>query len=294
MNAASLDPRLLSDYAWSAWASLGVPGWDRGTFAACVDVEALILFTATIDGLDPRLRQEALSWCVSNIDLISRSRIGGLLRNEGASQDGRWQGFASTLSALTKRPWPQAAGPAERIEVRPVGVRADDPQALALRTRGLMGATSRSEIVRALLLNEPGARVGMRELLEETGFTRKSASDALGGLELAGVVRSSRVGNAARFELRGRASLDDLLGPLPRVRESQRLLLRVTCALLRAAQDLQNASERVAHVESVRVASEIEKVIQAARPGRAADTDSLESIVTWCRGGLERALEPGD
>ena len=40
----------LVEYAWRAWSCLGVAGWKHGSFAACVDIDALVLLTTMTGG----------------------------------------------------------------------------------------------------------------------------------------------------------------------------------------------------------------------------------------------------
>jgi len=80
MSLPNLDLQIVEKYAWAAWSAIGVPGWHPDRFRACVDPEALLLLTAALGDRDPRLREGAVAWCASNLDLVSRSRLGGLLK----------------------------------------------------------------------------------------------------------------------------------------------------------------------------------------------------------------------
>ena len=57
--------RNVVDLCWGAWSELGVSGWSRTHMTWAIDPEPLIVFTAIAD-LDPRLRDEALDWCIRN------------------------------------------------------------------------------------------------------------------------------------------------------------------------------------------------------------------------------------
>jgi hypothetical protein len=48
----SFTTELAIDYAWSAWSALGVSGWSAARFAACVDIEALVLLTGCLGDAD--------------------------------------------------------------------------------------------------------------------------------------------------------------------------------------------------------------------------------------------------
>src|SRR2546428_260977 len=61
----------LTDLAWQHWTELGVSGWrlrERQRPAevdVAIDPEPLIFLTAAVAGIDPRLRDEAIDWCVT-------------------------------------------------------------------------------------------------------------------------------------------------------------------------------------------------------------------------------------
>ena len=62
--------RNVVDLCWGAWSELGVSGWSRTHVTWAIDPEPLIVFTAIAD-LDPRLRDEALDWCIRNSRHVS-------------------------------------------------------------------------------------------------------------------------------------------------------------------------------------------------------------------------------
>src|SRR5690242_10378267 len=63
------------DLAWSHWTALGVRGVLHGLQDG-VDIEALLLFTATLRDADPRLYDEVIDWCVLyGRDCVSISRL---------------------------------------------------------------------------------------------------------------------------------------------------------------------------------------------------------------------------
>ena len=64
---------------WSLWSELGVHGWERKHCGWWIDPEALIVFTATLDPANPRLRDEAMASCLGHRRLQSNVRIKSLL-----------------------------------------------------------------------------------------------------------------------------------------------------------------------------------------------------------------------
>ncbi len=141
----------IADYAWNAWACLGVAGWRRRGFAACIDIDALVLLTGRLGDGDARLRDESLDWCASNLEYVARSRLVHLLKDGGAP--GSWGAYAATLQHATKQSWPGSSQP---FGWHPSGKsrlpQHADGATLALRARALFGATARAEAIRILML----------------------------------------------------------------------------------------------------------------------------------------------
>lgn len=280
----------LLDYAWSAWAALGLSSWSAAEFAASVDIESLLLLTGSFADEDARLRDESIDWCASNLGLVSRSRLAHLVR--GVSRGEAWPTYAATLQAATKQSWPGAGEPVDwsptrksKLPERSAGA------ALALRCRGLMGTTARSEIVRVLLLDESGRPWEIRDLVTEVGYTKRGVAEAVEGLRLAGVVKSIMLGNARAYSLARPEEMVALLGPLPRVRTSQRAVIRVLIETVRATEQLANSSARVRVVEEARVLRELEPELHRVDPRvTIPGSDRLDFVRGWCALRCDEAL----
>ena len=280
----------LLDYAWSAWAALGVSSWSDAEFVACVDIESLVLLTGCFADEDARLRDESIDWCASNVGLVSRSRLAHLVRR-GSPADA-WATYAATLQQATKQTWPGAGKPLDWSPTRKSKLpHRHTGAALALRCRGLMGTTARSEIVRVLLLDESGRPWEIRDLVTEVGYTKRGVAEAVEGLRLAGVVRSIALGNARAYSLARPEEMTALLGPLPRVRSSQRALIRVAIETVQATDRLASASPRVRVVEEARLLRELEPDLHRVDPRvTLPDSDRLDFLREWCSLRCEEAL----
>lgn len=284
-TSAALRERLVA-YAWNAWSTLGVAGWKAETLHVCIDVDALVLLTGRLGDTDSRLRDESIDWCASNLALVSRSRLAHL-RPDDTTEVG-WSAYAATLQRITKQRWPGAgtgfeweASRKSRTPVRAEGA------TLALRCRALFGATARGELVRILLMEEGDRALDARELTVEAAYTKRSVAEALDHLQLAGLVAASTVGNARRFRFHKRREVEALLGPIPRVRTSQRAFCRVLWEILRASELLHGASERVQRVEAARIAAEFGPDIQRVRSGAFGDGEApptMHDLVAWAIG----------
>jgi len=175
----------------------------------------------------------------------------------------------------------------EPRDVRGVGASTESPACLTLRLRGLVGATARSEILRTLLLAGESAGLAARDLAHETGFSKATLSEALRGLRLAGVVRSDSIGNSQQHVLRSREPLTNLVGPIPPIASSQRLLTQVAQVLIDIDQSpLRSAPSSVREVETMRLVREVSKIFQGS-PDRASTPQeartSLIGAARWCR-----------
>ncbi len=271
----------IADYAWNAWACLGVAGWRRRGFAACIDIDALVLLTGRLGDGDARLRDESLDWCASNLEYVARSRLVHLLKDGGAP--GSWGAYAATLQHATKQSWPGSSQP---FGWHPSGKsrlpQHADGATLALRARALFGATARAEAIRILMLDASENAVDAREVAVEASYTKRSVAQALASLEVAGLVRSTSVGNSHPYQLRRRAELEALLAPMPTLRTSQRAFCRVAWSVLSAAESA--ASATVRRVEGARLVRELASDLALACPQSRADdgrSPSLDDLLAW-------------
>lgn len=284
----------LVEYAWRAWSCLGVAGWEHGSFAGCVDIDALVLLTGLLGDDDARLRDESIDWCVSNVALVSRSRLAHLLRD--TSPNPAWVAYAGTLQAATKQRWPGAGLPFEWIpshKSRPSERRSGST--LGLHCRALFGATARGEVVRILLMEDGDRPLDVRDIASEARYTKRAIAEALDNLRLAGIVRAIPFGNSNRHVLQCRAELEALLGPGPRLRSSQRATCRVLWAIARVVEENSNVSERVQRVEIARLAGDLQTDIRRIDPqGRVVGTEAptLDALAAWGIARCDEVLAP--
>ena len=274
----------LVDYAWSAWSCLGVAGWSKSSFAGCIDIDALVLMTGRLGDTDARLRDESIDWCVSNIALVARSRLAHLLRGDETNPS--WAAYAATLQSATKQRWPGAGTAFDWTASRKSRVpdRADG-STLALRCRALLGATARGEVVRILLLEEGNRALDARDLAVEAAYTKRSISEALENLRIAGLVVATSAGNSLRFHFQRRVEIEALLGPLPEIRTSQRAFCRVLWAILRASEEAADTSARIRLVEGARLVRELEPEMRRIDPDAVVlggEPPSLDVLLDWC------------
>ncbi len=251
------------EVVWSAWAEMGVAGWKSRAFPLAIDPEALVLWTGCLGDADPRLRDEALDWCISYSTLISRSRLRRMLDIWPVSAS--WSSFAATLEAKTGQEWPGSGKPLRFEASGKSELHAEGrPALLALRLRGLFGTTARAELLRVLLLAPPERRWSIAELTTEACYTKGNISEALGNLSTGGAVESTREGNALRFRLRHRADLAALAAPLPSSRDSFLWRALITWRLTAHIDEFATASATVRHVESAKLLAALAPTLSRA------------------------------
>lgn len=207
---------------WAQWSALGV-GSTAEYRPVTVDLEALLLGTWSFGRTDPRLFDEALSWCCRFGDLVNAKRLDKILGELDAPSTSRVAGaWAETVRAHGSADWKlgidmradsspneslfyndefdnQPRGPHQdaifekwemsrgTFEVRENASSPDfsEPRLVQLAARKLMGAGCRSEVF-ALLLEDVQATTN--ELAEMAVYSRRFVQDVLGDLKDAGLL----------------------------------------------------------------------------------------------------------
>lgn len=278
--------RALVAFAWSSWAELGVPGWERSHREWCIDPEALMLLTESIGDNDPRLFEEANRWCADHRALLSRSRWTKLRAGWPVAFEVLRLPELDAASASTERV-------VRRFEVVTSSKRSRTTSTptraawLGLRLRSAFGPTARAELARILMLELVDATATATDFALEAACTKRNAADALEMLRDAGLVESIEQGNRLHFELRHRDSLEDVFGPLPKVRTSFAAASRVLAALARMERELSGESAAVRAIEArehvARLAADLRRV-GTRIPKIAPGTDAWGPILEWANG----------
>jgi hypothetical protein len=232
-------------FAWDEWAQMGMLASPHRSSSWAQDPEALIVFSLEVGRSDPRLFDELLDWLVMNQGLISTRRLRAMSTVDGdeAIVDaalawvGRHTSKRQTIVAgyqgeptLLFRgvgafvPHPDesfaahgflrpAVSPSGKSGVPDLGL----PINLAFRMRQILGVGARAEVARTLLtIDAPGADLSL--LTRAAGFARRNVTEAVAGLNLAGVLSIMSAGREQRVRVdreRWRAFLGE--GPAWRV-----------------------------------------------------------------------------
>lgn len=294
--------RALLELAWSHWTALGVSGWRLGSRGAdarddvAIDPEALILLTAALGSVDPRLRDEATDWCVSFGRYVSKVRLKNLLRFDVADQ-GAVAGFAATVNHHAHTGWPatgarpRAFKPTLRSELVVHG----GASTIRLRARLLLGVSARAEIV-VLLASDPGSGSSASDLAERASYGRRNVVEALDALVRVGIVREIGTRGARRYALADRGILQPLIGPIPSTLIVWGVAFRACSIALRTLQTYERASPIVRSVEAAKAAEMIGTELQLSEMSASEPPptrgDAWDGLGPWALQFVERLRDP--
>jgi len=206
--------------ARSSWVELGASGWAQRTFDVAIDLEPLMALTATIGGVDPRLVEQANLWTATYPEFVSRAR---LKRQTEALGPGKVPGLPDLPVDGRRKDLGGESQP---------GLRLGAPASLQMRLRSAFGVGARAELLRIMLVGEPGVRFAASDLAPLAGYSKRNVEMALRGLERANLVSKTRNISAFAWRIVRREELVSLFGPLPRSSVSFASLVAVIIGLL--------------------------------------------------------------
>lgn len=289
-SSAELQEGLL-DLAWSLWAELGVPGWDRRHTSHAIDPEPLVIFTAWLGDTDPRLRDESIDWCIRYGRHVSGARLRNLLADEPEDRRSSFGWYAATVNANSPFRWPSATEPRS---YKPTGKArlADLHRAslISLRLRSIFGVTARAEILRAMLGN-PGPALAAADLAPDVGYTKRNVAEALEALRIAGLLEVSPWRNQLRYRLAKVDELLSLVGAVPAIFPRWRFIFRVLMRLLETVRTTEGLQSSVRLVETDKALRTMDGDLRNAdlpNPG-PSDQPREEAFSSWAN-NLVRSL----
>ena len=236
--------------AWSLWAELGVSGWQRSHSSHAIDPERLILFTASFDDTDPRLRDEATDWCITYGRYASVTRLRNLLTVQMPELRAAFGQTAATVNAHSGLRWPSATQARPYTRTRRSEV-ADfnRPSLVVLRLRALFGVGARAEVVRAFLA-DPSARHSAADVAADAGYTKRNIAEALEALRMAGLLEVHALRNQRLYGLADAGWLTALPGGLPSSYPAWSSVFRVLDGLIAGLRRADKLTARARNVEA--------------------------------------------
>lgn len=290
----------LEDLLWSLWSELGVPGWERRHQDWWIDLEALLVFTATVDPIDPRLLDEAMIWCLRHRRFLSEVRVKSLLRAPRFGEPSRYQPqlgrFLATVSIARSSVLVESSQP-YRLQLR----KSSAPMILnrggllSLKLRSLLGVTAKAEAVRVLLAKS-GMTLTATDLVNEgVGYTKRAVRDALEDLRLGGFAALEASGNMKGYRLSSRRSFSELLAPVPVHFPRWWELFAVLRGILNLAEGIEKFRPETRPIEIRRSLTALGSEIRGAglqAPVLDAGSDVVGELEAWV-GELLEALASG-
>ena len=223
--------RLALDLAWSLWAELGVDGVVRRHDWQAIDLEPLIIFTATFGDADHRLRASTIDWCIANARFASAFRLRNLAEQSSPATRAAFGQYAATVRAHTKAPWPGHGDPLTLFHPGRIG--SPDlrrPSLVQLRLRALVGVSARAEVLK-LMLADPERPQAASTLAEDAAYGKGSVAQALEMLTMAGIVQVQPDANRLLYRLSRPGELSQALLWVPSVFPDWSPIFRIIEAL---------------------------------------------------------------
>ncbi|MBA2447568.1 MAG: hypothetical protein H0V51_06030 [Chloroflexi bacterium] len=268
------------ELAWSLWVEVGVSGWTRRHAASAIDPEPLILFTAALRDLDPRLRDESTDWCIRYGRYVSAARLRNLLRSEPPKVQSAFGEYAATVNAHAGVRWPGATQPRP---YRPTGrSRIEDftrPALIVLRLRALFGVGARAELIRSFLAH-PDAAPSAADLAGEVSYTKRNVADELESLRMAGLLRVTPARNQLRYRLARPRELWAFGGRRPSRFPRWSATFRLLCAMLDLARRADALDPAVRAVEARRALRHLSAELEQA--GFEPPSAEATGLASWC------------
>ena len=197
MNFSDEIANLALDLAKSLWAEMGVGGAQSRHDWQAIDLESLIIFTASLRVVAEPFVASTVRWCSTNTPCISIPRLRSLAPEFSKSTQEALLVYQQAIaSAASERP---RNGP--RMEIA-AGDHPDlkRPALIQLRLRALFGAGARAEVLR-LLLADPAEQRTAASLVYGARFSKTSVNQALDTLTAAGVTRVEPYADGLVYQL---------------------------------------------------------------------------------------------
>jgi hypothetical protein len=242
--------KLLLSLTWSLWTELGVRGVVPKHPKCLIAIEELVVLTAVLMDLDPRLRDESLDWCSQYHHLISTSRLKSIIKGFDGVVNEHFSRYASTLNHHSRAGWPIIIKTlplqvclSHKSCLRPL----ESPALLNLRVRSIFGTGARADLV-TFFLTHTNLDFAISDLVE-VGYSKRNLAEVLEELYLGGLFEKFLVRNQQRFRLTKNNQLTKMFSPIPKHTPPWRLILEILLPLRDCIKRSEKSSESTKVVE---------------------------------------------
>lgn len=242
----------LAHLAWSLWTELGVVGLERKHQDFIIAPEELIILTSALSEFDPRLRDEALDWCINYHRHISPIRLQILAKMNEAYIKTPFSTFTATFNALadarTKWAVLTPVTPLKlRIQSKSMLRNFDAPSMINFRIRSLLGIGAKADVLSFLLLIDREDFTASD--LTETGYSKRRVAVILEDLTAAGLLSETQVRNQLRYAFIKRDQMTNLLGEMPQKMVNWQRILTILLPIRACLQDVEGSAIGVRAVD---------------------------------------------
>lgn len=278
----------LAHLAWSLWTEIGVAGLERKHQAFSIAPEELIILTSALSEFDPRLRDEALDWCIRYHRFISPARLQFLAKKYSDYIAKSFSTFSATVNAVAdiRTKWvvltkisPLKFQPSGKSILRSF----DTPSMINFRLRSFLAVGARADVLAFLLAEERGD-FAISDLLE-VGYSKRRLAAILDDLAAAGIFLESRVRNQLRYAFARRDQFIKLLGGIPKKMVHWHRILAVLLPIRTCLQDVEDAPVGVRVIDMRNLLNKLSSQllqIKLTPPPLQNDFEGYwNSITTW-------------
>jgi hypothetical protein len=278
----------LARLAWSLWTELGVAGLERKHQAFSIAPEELIVLTAALSEFDPRLRDEALDWCIRYHRFISPIRLQILAEKYKDFIAEPFSVFSTTFNAISdsRTKWvvlTKAASLKFRASGKSTLRNLEVPSMILFRLRSFLGVGARADIL-AFLISEKDRDFTASDLLE-TGYSKRRIAQILDDLAEAGILSLVQVRNQFHYALIKRNSMIQLLGKTPKKMVHWDQILAVLLPIRACLHRVENTSVGVRAIDMRNLLKKLSKELQQIHltpPPLQNDLEAYwENVVKW-------------
>ncbi len=278
--------QFLLDLAWSLWTELGVLGVKQNHHSVLISIEELVVLTAVLAEVDPRLRDESLDWCSQYHRLVSISRLKSIVKDMENSIQTAFSIYSASLNTLVGTNWPLFTNSSplkislsHKSCLRPL----ESPALLNVRARSLFTTGARADLA-TFFLTHKQSDFAISDL-KELGYSKRNLAEILDEFSSSGLFEKSQLRNQLRYRLAKKDQLAAILSPIPTYAPSWIHVLKVLLSLRQCIKRNEKTSESTLLVEIRNLLISIQEQLQSLKlspPGFQGNTNSyLTAFAEW-------------